>query len=190
MLKSGIMSAAFCGPCKPVSPHVTLLSSFKPRNLEQHLLGLRETTDSFLPPEASPFLRMANPTIIQALPRFLLPRLSWQPVPLHHHAVRALSTVPARYNSPSRSRGPPARSVVAKYGSIQPKSSILQNPAHRRAFHATARRARDHHFDTLKFVQRLQEEGFTEPQAVAMMKVLSDVIEERWDCPQASKNSP
>lgn len=56
---------------------------------------------------------------------------------------------------------------------------MLGNPVHGRAFHATARRARDHHFDTLKFVQRLQEEGFTEPQAVAMMKVLSDVIEER-----------
>lgn len=50
---------------------------------------------------------------------------------------------------------------------------------HRRAFSATAIRARDHHFDTLKFVQRLKDEGFTEEQAVAMMKVLSDVIEER-----------
>jgi hypothetical protein len=39
-------------------------------------------------------------------------------------------------------------------------------------------RRRDHHFDTLKFVQRL-EEGFTEEQSVAMMKVLNDVIEER-----------
>jgi len=28
-------------------------------------------------------------------------------------------------------------------------------------------------------VQRLQEEGFTEDQSVAMMKVLNDVIEER-----------
>jgi len=50
--------------------------------------------------------------------------------------------------------------------------------AQRRAFHATARPLRDHHFDTLKFVQRLKEEGFTETQSVAMMKVLSDVIEE------------
>jgi predicted DsbA family dithiol-disulfide isomerase len=58
-------------------------------------------------------------------------------------------------------------------------TSILQHPSHHRAFHATARQLRDHHFDTLKFVQRLQEEGFTEAQAVAMMKVLSDVIEER-----------
>ena len=39
-------------------------------------------------------------------------------------------------------------------------------------------RGRDHYFDTLKFVQHLQTEGFTEEQAVAMMKVLGDVIEE------------
>lgn len=53
----------------------------------------------------------------------------------------------------------------------------------RRDFSATAARAKDHHFDTLKFVQRLKDEGLTEEQAVAMMKVLSDVIEER--CVQA-----
>jgi hypothetical protein len=41
-------------------------------------------------------------------------------------------------------------------------------------------RQRDHHFDTLKFVKRLQGDGFTEEQSVAMMKVLNDVIEERW----------
>ena len=35
-----------------------------------------------------------------------------------------------------------------------------------------------HHFDTLKFVQRLKGEGFSEEQAVAMMRVLNDVIEE------------
>jgi hypothetical protein len=50
----------------------------------------------------------------------------------------------------------------------------------RHAFHATARRERDHHFDTLKFVQKLQSEGFTEEQSTAMMKVLNDVIEERY----------
>ncbi len=127
---------------------------------------------------------MANPTISQALPRFLLPRLSWQQVPLHHNAIRALSMVPARYNGPSRPRDSPARKVTVRYdGSLRLGSTILENSAHHRAFHATARRARDHHFDTLKFVQRLKEEGFTETQAVAMMKVLSDVIEERLDRP-------
>ena len=39
-------------------------------------------------------------------------------------------------------------------------------------------RQRDHHFDTLKFVQRLRSEGFSEEQSKAMMLVLSDVIEE------------
>ena len=47
-----------------------------------------------------------------------------------------------------------------------------------RAFHATPSSQKDHQFDTLKFVQRFQQEGFSEEQAVAMMKVLGDVIEE------------
>lgn len=51
------------------------------------------------------------------------------------------------------------------------------SPSHR-AFSASPTRAKDHQFDTLKFVQRLQQEGFSEEQAVAMMKVLGDVIEE------------
>lgn len=50
---------------------------------------------------------------------------------------------------------------------------------HIRAFSRSVAKGRDHHFDTLKFVQRLKDEGFTEEQSVAVMKVLSDVIEER-----------
>jgi len=57
------------------------------------------------------------------------------------------------------------------------------NPNTKRSFHASAPRRRDHHFDTLKFVQRLQEDGFSEEQSVAMMKVLNDVIEERYIYP-------
>ena len=48
----------------------------------------------------------------------------------------------------------------------------------RRAFSTTGTRQKDHHFDTLKFVQRLKNEGFNEEQGVAMMRVLNDVIEE------------
>ncbi|KAK7748407.1 Protein fmp32, mitochondrial [Diatrype stigma] len=59
-----------------------------------------------------------------------------------------------------------------------PQSPILNNLAWRRSFHATVARRRDHHFDTLKFVQRLQSEGFTEEQSVAMMRTLNNVIEE------------
>ena len=55
-----------------------------------------------------------------------------------------------------------------------PQDCALQ----KRAFSATAPNRKDHQFDTLKFVQRLQQEGFNEEQAVAMMKVLGDVIEE------------
>lgn len=48
----------------------------------------------------------------------------------------------------------------------------------KKAFSTTAVARKDHHFDTLKFVQRLKGEGFSEDQAVAMMRVLNDVIEE------------
>jgi len=49
-----------------------------------------------------------------------------------------------------------------------------------RRFHAAARMDKEHHFDTLKFVQRLKEEGLTEEQSVGLMRVLSDVIDERY----------
>lgn len=48
----------------------------------------------------------------------------------------------------------------------------------RKAFSTTTVLRKDHHFDTLKFVARLKGEGFSEAQAVAMMRVLNDVIEE------------
>ena len=62
--------------------------------------------------------------------------------------------------------------------SLQKSNRQLQG----RTFSKTATLLRDHHFDTLKFVQKLKDEGFTEDQAVAMMKVLGDVIEERYVC--------
>ena len=48
----------------------------------------------------------------------------------------------------------------------------------RRDLHSTPTQQRDHHFDTLKFVQRLQTEGLSEEQSKALMKVLGEVIEE------------
>ncbi|MCJ1288363.1 hypothetical protein MMC26_007718 [Xylographa opegraphella] len=56
-------------------------------------------------------------------------------------------------------------------------TSFLRLVSHR-SFHTSPALYRDHHFDTLKFVQRLKDEGFSEEQATAMMRVLSDVIEE------------
>ena len=52
------------------------------------------------------------------------------------------------------------------------------SPLIRRAFSTTPSKPKDHQFDTLKFVQRLEQEGFNEEQSVAIMKVLGDVIEE------------
>lgn len=48
----------------------------------------------------------------------------------------------------------------------------------RRSFATSRANRKSHHFDTLKFVQRLKAEGFNEQQAVAMMRVLNSVIEE------------
>lgn len=48
----------------------------------------------------------------------------------------------------------------------------------RRTFATTRSNQKSHHFDTLKFVQRLKSEGFSEAQATAMMRVLNSVIEE------------
>src|SRR6188768_2170393 len=53
--------------------------------------------------------------------------------------------------------------------SLIPQNGVGGLSIARRGFHASAVRRRDHHFDTLKFVQRLQSEGFTEDQSVAMM---------------------
>jgi hypothetical protein len=130
-------------------------------------------------------MAMAQPAA-HALPRFLLPKLSWQASPSStHHAARAMSIMPMGYPRHTHNRQAPQapRDMLAATKrpmlKAQPASTIMQSRFIRRAFSATAIQSRDHHFDTLKFVRRLKEEGFTEDQAVAMMKVLSDVIEER-----------
>jgi hypothetical protein len=119
----------------------------------------------------------------QMLPRFLLPKLSWQAGTVGRQSIRTLSIVAGTqaysrdpFNHQKSLAQPPRPSVL---GACNRKPRILEPLSRGRSFHATARQLRDHHFDTLKFVQRLKEEGFTEEQSVAMMKVLSDVIEER-----------
>ncbi|ROT37184.1 DUF1640-domain-containing protein [Sodiomyces alkalinus F11] len=123
----------------------------------------------------------------ETLPRFLLPRLSWNTTVAPARSLRPLAALPVTRPSHQRSRpffhgGASSsrcqdRSFAPPIGSPS-STSILQSQSIRRAFHATPTRQRDHHFDTLKFVQRLKSEGFTEEQAAAMMKVLNDVIEE------------
>lgn len=125
----------------------------------------------------------------EALPAFLLPRLSWQAA--RQPLVSSVSNAVARHNCAPRqqqqwrathSTATHTASFYTHQSSQRPLCSTRRtSPIASRAafFHATARRERDHHFDTLRFVQRLQAEGFTEEQSVAMMKVLNDVIEER-----------
>ncbi|KAF2810114.1 DUF1640-domain-containing protein [Mytilinidion resinicola] len=131
-----------------------------------------------------------------SIPRFLLPRLTWASTSVSP-AISAGLLQPNRNRSftteaiagtPHASLGSPKAtwtrvasincSTTSKLPSTQRRSEILSTLNTRRTFSSTARQARDHHFDTLKFVQRLKGDGFTEEQAVAMMKVLSDVIEE------------
>ena len=71
-----------------------------------------------------------------------------------------------------------------------PRLSPLTHPAlRRRGFHASVHAPKDHHFDTLKFVQKLQDEGFSEEQSVALMQALSGVIEERYLHPPLFPNA-
>ncbi|KAH6604355.1 hypothetical protein Trco_007801 [Trichoderma cornu-damae] len=110
----------------------------------------------------------------ETLPRFLLPRLSWT-APLS-----ASRTAAQRFAAPRPSSQRSIRSSVAALNSgfSARRWDDGPAPALRREFHATPRRPREHHFDTLKFVKQLKDEGFTEEQSVAMMKVLNDVIQE------------
>jgi hypothetical protein len=118
----------------------------------------------------------------QMLPQFLLPKLSWQGGFIGRQSVRTLTTTAATQASfrelVHQNRMAQSTSTTS-LNAFDRKPRILECLPRSRSFHATTRQLRDHHFDTLKFVQRLKEEGFTEEQSVAMMKVLSDVIEER-----------
>ncbi|KAM3452554.1 hypothetical protein MY3296_004443 [Beauveria thailandica] len=114
---------------------------------------------------------MASAATAEMLPRFLLPRLSWQPATAPRRLVAA--AIP-----PLAARQLQQHNSHARRPRLSPARSDRSSPILSRAFHASVPRARDHHFDTLKFVKRLRDEGFTEEQSVAMMKALSDVIEE------------
>jgi hypothetical protein len=103
-----------------------------------------------------------------------------------HQSSRAFSTAlhDSHFASPV-SRRPSASTTRRPAGEQTLAGPVRHNgiyvaafkPA-QRAFHATPSRPRNHHFDTLRFVKRLQAEGFSEEQAVAMMRVLNDIIQE------------
>ncbi|KAI8935891.1 hypothetical protein NX059_007404 [Plenodomus lindquistii] len=123
-----------------------------------------------------------------ALPRFLLPQLSWSPKAVRPAALGGLKA--RRHQSHAASehriaRQHPQLSTKQAHSirqwrqkSPQHASSVSAAVAQRRNFSASTSQRKDHHFDTLKFVQRMKEEGFSEEQAEGMMRVLSDVIEE------------
>lgn len=120
------------------------------------------------------------------IPRFLLPRLTWSSSILKP-AIVSTPFEARRQHLHTQARSSASSSAVILSSSpnrqcrqVGPQSSIRPGSiaTSQRCFSATAARARDHHFDTLKFVQRLKDEGFTTEQSEAMMRVLSDVIEE------------
>lgn len=129
-----------------------------------------------------------------AIPRFLLPKLSWRDATPSSIALASLGRPqhvkgPPSWTKPVRrsvSTAPPCQyhrtscSYRNSYSSTFQFKSLIFSPSYgnRRCFSATPSFYRDHHFDTLKFVQRLKDEGFSEEQSKAMMLVLSDVIEE------------
>ncbi|KAK3382811.1 DUF1640-domain-containing protein [Lasiosphaeria ovina] len=138
----------------------------------------------------------------QTLPRFLLPRLSWTGPrsPATAATAAAILSLPRAtsaffpptsadqrggwqaagrpLHTSARCGGPGPNQRSDDSRQARSLGALARSPPLRRSFHASAAQRRDHHFDTLKFVQRLEEDGFTEEQSVAMMKVLNDVIEE------------
>ncbi|KAL8928674.1 MAG: hypothetical protein Q9172_000812 [Xanthocarpia lactea] len=147
---------------------------------------------------------MAKSTTI---PRFLLPQLTWRPllprtlvfIP-HTNAPATAQT--ASCNSPHRTLTslaqpwyehgrrtiPSPNTSTTQKSQPRPSSAAASQPPNplraafrilsQKPFSTTSYLFRDHHFDTLKLVQRLKDEGFSEEQSKAMMLVLSDVIEE------------
>ncbi|PWY86832.1 mitochondrial protein FMP32 [Aspergillus heteromorphus CBS 117.55] len=151
---------------------------------------------------------MAPQKSVAEMPRSILPRLTWNGssarTTITSPQTTALSVRRQQRQQSARSWTPVGRQLytsphssirlaIAAHGigaSSPPAAEPPSNPIRyngvyvatfnhaRRAFHASAPRQRDHYFDTLKFVQRLKDEGFSEEQAVAMMRVLNDIIQE------------
>ena len=124
------------------------------------------------------------------VPHFLLPQLCKvsKPSPLAVASRMCPTQSSTPWKKPTCSISSIARICKHNGQTSSPLFSHGQGPplatysyaAHNRrhCFSTTSTLSRDHHFDTLKFVQRLKDEGFSEEQSKAMMLVLSDVIEE------------
>lgn len=132
----------------------------------------------------------AFPSHATALPRLLLPKLSCPSRTVRPAALGMLEAKRHRSSRAARCTPPPFAATLHSHCTqsrqrlwSHPISSHVSAVNSSRHFSATAPQLKDHHFDTLKFVQRLKEEGFTEEQAEGMMRVLGDVIEERYALP-------
>lgn len=137
----------------------------------------------------SPIMNPSTATI----PRFLLPQLSRKASSPSRLARASRSHPPTNGSTYWNKHVPPSISSIRRsceHESHSSSHSITYRQAppfarysylalnHRKCFSTTLSLSRDHHFDTLKFVQRLKDEGLSEEQSKAMMLVLSDVIEE------------
>ncbi|KAM0721816.1 hypothetical protein Q7P37_002741 [Cladosporium fusiforme] len=120
---------------------------------------------------------MAAPSTLRALEA--LPRLSWTASTIRPSAAFAQQPFfQSKHQTPPSHRTTATSAIARQRWTARrtPQQNVASQAS--RAFSSTPALAKDHHFDTLKFVQRLQAEGFSEAQSEAMMKVLSDVIEE------------
>ncbi|KAI9853393.1 MAG: hypothetical protein M1824_001294 [Vezdaea acicularis] len=115
----------------------------------------------------------------QALPRFLLPAITWKQAILRP-TVSPLAKSFSTSRQPHLSSNPPRHNITSSIHNVHSPRPLIRASSllTQRPFSSAPHRLRDHHFDTLKFVQRLHDEGFSEEQSVALMRVLSDVIEE------------
>ena len=146
------------------------------------MINSRDTCVSCLKPTVHRRHDMARTPI----PRFLLPQLTWksQNMDSARLSVRGASSMLRRQQSFAAfpREGVAGCSPHQERPRISPLQLLAGSSAKSRShgFHVSARSCREHHFDTLKVVKRLEDEGFTEQQAEAMVRVLSDVIEERY----------
>lgn len=120
----------------------------------------------------------------EQLSRSLLPRLSWTASAIRPTAATA---VPAQQRIAAPSQRTTATTAFARNAWASRRNSALKMPSSspllsasslHRTFSASPSLHKDHHFDTLKFVQRLESSGFTREQSTSIMRVLASVIEE------------
>ena len=139
-------------------------------------------------PASSAFVQTTTRALCSSLPT---PRARWHVKPTllqinssrqlsnTSHGRRRSSLTQSPLTSPRTSYVPSTRTSIISSAPLRHNGTYATTfQVARRSFATTRANQKSHHFDTLKFVQRLKAEGFNETQAVAMMRVLNSVIEE------------